>query len=71
MLTLFPGEKKAKISLTQRIPPTGIRQTSIASFLTLQPGMMTRLGIPGEKKGVCAFFQAGKFMRGGNTSALC
>lgn len=38
MLTTFPGEKKAKISLTQRIPPTGIRQTSIASFLTLQPG---------------------------------
>uniref|UniRef100_A0A8C9L034 Aurora kinase A and ninein interacting protein n=1 Tax=Panthera tigris altaica TaxID=74533 RepID=A0A8C9L034_PANTA len=38
MLTLFPGEKKAKISFTQRIPPAGIRQTSIASFFTLQPG---------------------------------
>ncbi|XP_032719703.1 aurora kinase A and ninein-interacting protein isoform X1 [Lontra canadensis] len=38
MLTHFPGEKKAKISFTQRIPPTGIRQTSIASFFTLQPG---------------------------------
>ncbi|XP_040474955.1 aurora kinase A and ninein-interacting protein isoform X3 [Ursus maritimus] len=38
MLTLFPGEKKAKISFTQRIPPTGIRQTSISSFFTLQPG---------------------------------
>ncbi|XP_077755194.1 aurora kinase A- and ninein-interacting protein [Canis aureus] len=38
MLKLFSGEKKAKISLTQRIPPTGIRQTSIASFFTLQPG---------------------------------
>ncbi|XP_045638026.1 aurora kinase A and ninein-interacting protein isoform X2 [Ursus americanus] len=37
MLTLFPGEKKAKISFTQRIPPTGIRQTSISSFFTLQP----------------------------------
>ncbi|XP_027470664.1 aurora kinase A and ninein-interacting protein isoform X1 [Zalophus californianus] len=38
MLTLFPGEKKAKISFTQRIPPTGTRQTSIASFFTLHPG---------------------------------
>ncbi|XP_046939777.1 aurora kinase A and ninein-interacting protein [Lynx rufus] len=38
MLTLFPGEKKAKISFTQRIAPAGIRQTSIASFFTLQPG---------------------------------
>ncbi|XP_027470684.1 aurora kinase A and ninein-interacting protein isoform X3 [Zalophus californianus] len=37
MLTLFPGEKKAKISFTQRIPPTGTRQTSIASFFTLHP----------------------------------
>ncbi|XP_029805930.1 aurora kinase A and ninein-interacting protein isoform X2 [Suricata suricatta] len=38
MLTLFPGEKKAKISFTQRIPPAGLQQTSIASFFTLQPG---------------------------------
>ncbi|XP_077631672.1 aurora kinase A- and ninein-interacting protein isoform X1 [Crocuta crocuta] len=38
MLTHFPGEKKAKISFTQKIPPAGIRQTSIASFFALQPG---------------------------------
>uniref|UniRef100_A0A8C3VYA1 Aurora kinase A and ninein interacting protein n=1 Tax=Catagonus wagneri TaxID=51154 RepID=A0A8C3VYA1_9CETA len=39
MLTLFPGERKAKISFTQRShPPAGTRQTSIASFFTLQPG---------------------------------
>ncbi|XP_049734281.1 aurora kinase A and ninein-interacting protein [Elephas maximus indicus] len=39
MLTLFPGERKAKISFTQRsTPPAGIRQTSIASFFTLRPG---------------------------------
>ncbi|XP_030729805.2 aurora kinase A- and ninein-interacting protein [Globicephala melas] len=39
MLTLFPGEKKANISFTQRSrPPAGTRQTSIASFFTLQPG---------------------------------
>ncbi|KAM7099171.1 aurora kinase A- and ninein-interacting protein isoform 1-T1 [Molossus nigricans] len=39
MLTLFPGERKAKISFTQRrTPPAGVRQTSISSFFTLQPG---------------------------------
>ncbi|XP_060061554.1 aurora kinase A- and ninein-interacting protein [Erinaceus europaeus] len=38
LITLFPGERKAKPSFTQRTPPTGIRQTSIASFFTLQPG---------------------------------
>ncbi|XP_036991743.2 aurora kinase A and ninein-interacting protein isoform X1 [Artibeus jamaicensis] len=38
MLTLFPGERKAKISFTQRTPSAGVRQTSIASFFTLQPG---------------------------------
>ncbi|KAF5924605.1 hypothetical protein HPG69_004477 [Diceros bicornis minor] len=39
MPTLFPGERKGKISFTQRrTPPAGIRQTSIASFFTLQPG---------------------------------
>ncbi|XP_049631511.1 aurora kinase A and ninein-interacting protein [Suncus etruscus] len=38
MLTLFPGERKTKVSLTQRTPPAGIRQTSIASFFILQPG---------------------------------
>ncbi|KAM9244604.1 aurora kinase A- and ninein-interacting protein [Dugong dugon] len=39
MPTLFPGEKKAKISFTQRsTPPAGIRQTNIASFFTLRPG---------------------------------
>lgn len=37
-LTLFPGERKAKISFTERTPPAGVRQTSIASFFTLQPG---------------------------------
>ncbi|XP_006862337.1 PREDICTED: aurora kinase A and ninein-interacting protein [Chrysochloris asiatica] len=39
MLTLFPGERKTKISFTQRsAPPAGIRQTSITSFFTLQSG---------------------------------
>nr|XP_008527278.1 PREDICTED: aurora kinase A and ninein-interacting protein isoform X1 [Equus przewalskii] len=39
MPTLFPGERKVKISFTQRrTPPAGVRQTSIASFFTLQPG---------------------------------
>lgn len=71
MLTLFPGEKKAKISFTQRIPPAGIRQTSIASFFTLQPGMVTRLGIPREQKGMRALSSAATFMRSGDTSALC
>ncbi|MBZ3882026.1 Aurora kinase A and ninein-interacting protein [Sciurus carolinensis] len=40
MLTLFPGERKPSISFTQRRNPSvGVRQTSIASFFTLQPGM--------------------------------
>ncbi|XP_058160060.1 aurora kinase A- and ninein-interacting protein [Dasypus novemcinctus] len=39
MLTLFPGERKAKVSFTQRRnSPSCSRQTSIASFFTLQPG---------------------------------
>ncbi|KAF6109811.1 hypothetical protein HJG60_011008 [Phyllostomus discolor] len=38
MLTLFPGERRAKISFTERTPPAGVRQTSIASFFALQPG---------------------------------
>ncbi|XP_062961004.1 aurora kinase A- and ninein-interacting protein [Cynocephalus volans] len=39
MLTHFPGEGKANISLTQRsTTPAGARQTSITSFFTLQPG---------------------------------
>lgn len=42
MLTLLPGERKCDISFTQR---RNTRQTSIASFVTLQPGMVTRLGI--------------------------
>ncbi|XP_053431993.1 aurora kinase A and ninein-interacting protein [Nycticebus coucang] len=38
MLTLFPGER-TNISFTQRrTPPTGVKQRSIASFFTLQPG---------------------------------
>nr|XP_048299121.1 aurora kinase A and ninein-interacting protein isoform X6 [Myodes glareolus]XP_048299122.1 aurora kinase A and ninein-interacting protein isoform X6 [Myodes glareolus] len=36
MLTLLPGERKCDISFTQR---RSTRQTSIASFVTLQPGM--------------------------------
>lgn len=36
MLTLLPEERKPGISFTQR---RGTRQTSIASFVTLQPGM--------------------------------
>ncbi|XP_021499972.1 aurora kinase A- and ninein-interacting protein isoform X2 [Meriones unguiculatus] len=36
MLTLLPGERKRSISFTQR---RGTRQTSITSFVTLQPGM--------------------------------
>lgn len=42
MLTLLPGERKCDISFIQR---RSTRQTSIASFVTLQPGMVTRLGI--------------------------
>nr|XP_012605916.1 aurora kinase A and ninein-interacting protein [Microcebus murinus] len=39
MLTLFPGERKANLSFTQRrTPPTSVQQRSIASFFTLQPG---------------------------------
>ncbi|KAG8506722.1 Aurora kinase A and ninein-interacting protein [Galemys pyrenaicus] len=39
LLTLFPGERKPKISFTQRTTPSaGIRQTNIASFFTLQSG---------------------------------
>uniref|UniRef100_A0A8C6CXY3 Aurora kinase A and ninein interacting protein n=1 Tax=Moschus moschiferus TaxID=68415 RepID=A0A8C6CXY3_MOSMO len=38
MLTLLPGERKAKISFTQSCPSAGTRQTSMASFLTLRPG---------------------------------
>ncbi|XP_055979255.1 aurora kinase A- and ninein-interacting protein [Sorex fumeus] len=38
LLTLFPGDR-TKISFPQRrTPPVGVRQTSIASFFTLQPG---------------------------------
>lgn len=70
MLTLFPGERKAKISFPQRTPPVGVRQTSIVSFFTLQPGMVTCLGTPREQKGVRSFFHAGTF-RSGDTSALC
>ncbi|XP_029396116.1 aurora kinase A and ninein-interacting protein [Mus pahari] len=36
MLTLLPGERKPNIPFTQR---RSTRQTSIASFVTLQPGM--------------------------------
>ncbi|XP_051027755.1 aurora kinase A and ninein-interacting protein [Acomys russatus] len=36
MLTLLPAERKPSISFTQR---RGTRQTSITSFVTLQPGM--------------------------------
>ncbi|KAM5160253.1 aurora kinase A- and ninein-interacting protein [Callospermophilus lateralis] len=40
MLTLFPGERKPSISFTQRRSPSvEVRQTSIASFFTSQPGM--------------------------------
>ncbi|XP_023578270.1 aurora kinase A and ninein-interacting protein [Octodon degus] len=40
MLTLLPRERKPTISFTQRrIPSLGIKQTSIASFFTLKPGM--------------------------------
>ncbi|XP_041508356.1 aurora kinase A and ninein-interacting protein isoform X2 [Microtus oregoni] len=35
MLTLLPGERKCDISFIQR---RSTRQTSIASFVTLQPG---------------------------------
>lgn len=45
VLTLLPKERKAGISLTQRrTPPAGGKQTSITSFLTSQPGMMTCSG---------------------------
>lgn len=70
MLTLFTGEKKAKISFTQKIPPAGIRQTSIASFFALQPGMVARLGIPREQKGTRACSYAGRLWELG-TPAHC
>ncbi|XP_011355936.2 aurora kinase A and ninein-interacting protein [Pteropus vampyrus] len=39
ILTPFPGERKAKFSCTQRRNlPASVRQTSITSFFTLQPG---------------------------------
>ncbi|KAM4871587.1 aurora kinase A- and ninein-interacting protein [Thomomys bottae] len=38
LLPLFPRERKSNISYTQKIS-TGTRQTSIASFITLQQGM--------------------------------
>ncbi|XP_048206509.1 aurora kinase A and ninein-interacting protein [Perognathus longimembris pacificus] len=38
MLTLFPRERKPNVSYTQRVS-AGTRQTSIASFITLQQGM--------------------------------
>ncbi|KAM5269848.1 aurora kinase A- and ninein-interacting protein [Hipposideros larvatus] len=37
MLTLFPGEREAKIT-QRRPPPAGVRQTNIVSFFTSQPG---------------------------------
>ncbi|XP_075408792.1 aurora kinase A- and ninein-interacting protein isoform X2 [Tenrec ecaudatus] len=52
MLTLFPGERKARISFTQRsAPPAGIRQTSIASFFPLQPGRPSA----GDQTGVSTY----------------
>ncbi|XP_054427736.1 aurora kinase A- and ninein-interacting protein [Pteronotus mesoamericanus] len=55
MLTLFPGERKAKISFTQRrAPPAGVRQTSIASFFTLQPGKTNG----GDKRNVSSHIQS-------------
>ncbi|XP_028615841.1 aurora kinase A and ninein-interacting protein [Grammomys surdaster] len=36
MLTLLPGERRPNVAFTQR---RGTRQTSITSFVTLQPGM--------------------------------
>ena len=72
MLTLLPGERKAKISFTQRsCPSAGTRQTSIASFLTLQPGMVSTVKAIRVQKGGHSFFQAATFMRSGVTSALC
>lgn len=72
MLTLFPGERKANFSFTQRSrPPAGTRQTSIASFFTLQPGMVTGLETTRDQKGVHSFFHAGISMRSGAISALC
>ncbi|XP_032971172.1 aurora kinase A and ninein-interacting protein isoform X2 [Rhinolophus ferrumequinum] len=55
MLTLFPGERKAKISFPQRTPPAGVRQTSIVSFFTLQPGLGKFL-LAGPKGGRKGFF---------------
>ena len=72
MLTLFPGERKTKISFTQRShPPAGTRQTSIASFFTLQPGMVTSLEAASKQKGVHSFSIVGTLMRSGITNALC
>lgn len=49
MLTLLPGEREPNIPFTQR---RGTRQTSIASFVTLQAGMVPtwkHLGIRGAE----------------------
>ncbi|XP_031320255.1 aurora kinase A- and ninein-interacting protein [Camelus dromedarius] len=55
MLTLFPEERKAKISFTQRShPPAGTRQTSIASFFTLQPGKTNG----GDQRGVSSHIES-------------
>ena len=55
MLTLLPGERQAKTSFTQRsCPSAGTRQTSIASFLTSQPGMVSTLKAIRVQKGVHA-----------------
>nr|XP_040144069.1 aurora kinase A and ninein-interacting protein isoform X1 [Ictidomys tridecemlineatus] len=54
MLTLFPGERKPSISFTQRKSPSvEVRQTSIASFFTSQPGLGKFLfaGPKGRKEG--------------------
>lgn len=54
MLTLLPGERKPNIPFTQR---RGTRQTSIASFVTLQPGMIpTGNASVSEKQNECIHF---------------
>ncbi|EPQ13287.1 hypothetical protein D623_10029686 [Myotis brandtii] len=49
MLPLLPRERKA----TQRTPPAGVRQTSIASFFTLQSGKKN-----GDQRSVSSYIES-------------
>lgn len=64
MLTLLPGERKPNAAFTQR---RGTRQTSIASFVTLEPGMVpTGNASVSEEQNKCVHVSVMESLRAGH-----